>query len=64
MNVSGTAAQPSIFAVTTAGGSTIINGGGFGLEGGLAATAVLLAALALVLFLPGKAASSPDAVQA
>lgn len=64
VNVSGTAAQPSIFAGIPDAGSTIINGGGFGLEGGLATTAVLLAALALVLFLPGKAAGSPDAVQA
>ncbi len=62
VQVSGGDMGPSLFAASS-GGSTLINGGSFGLEGGLAVTAMLIAAIALVLLLPGKRggySGSPD----
>lgn len=54
--VSGLAGLPSPLKADMAEGSlhTLINGGTFGIEGGLAVTVVLLASCALILFLPTK----------
>ena len=54
--VSGLAGLPSPLKADMAEGSlhTLINGGTFGIEGGLAVTVVLLASCALILLLPTK----------
>ncbi len=53
--VSGTAPASSVFVSTLSERGAIINGGAFGLEGGLAVTLVLAAAILLVVFkLPPK----------
>ena len=54
--VSGLAGLPSPLKADIAEGglSTLINGGAFGLEGGLAVTVVLLTSCTLILFLPTK----------
>ena len=54
VQVSGIESQTSVLVAKTTEKS-LVNGGSFGLEGGLAVTAVLLAATALLLFLPKKA---------
>ena len=53
--VSGLAGLPSPLRAEVAEGGwqTLVSGGAFGLEGGLAVTAVLLISCALVIFLPG-----------
>ncbi len=53
--VSGMGDNPSVLYWDTAGGSSFINGGSFGLEGGLAVTVVLLVSLAVILLIPTKA---------
>ncbi|MCD7844900.1 MAG: CPBP family intramembrane metalloprotease [Oscillospiraceae bacterium] len=53
VQVSGGSMGPSLFSASV-GGSDLITGGSFGLEGGLAATAALTAGIALVLLLPRK----------
>jgi membrane protease YdiL (CAAX protease family) len=54
VRVSGTAPQPSVLQSCSPASGVIFNGGDFGLEGGLASTIVLLAALAAVYFLPAR----------
>lgn len=53
--VSGIQINASVLSFTPTESNTIINGGSFGLEGGLAVTIVLLAATALTLLLKGRA---------
>lgn len=48
VSVSGLAGQNSIFSSTLYSGRDVINGGDFGLEGGLAVTAVLVIAISVV----------------
>lgn len=52
IRVSGNALQPSLFATTLSPSGAWMNGGSFGLEGGLAVTVVLIAAIAVMLFAP------------
>ncbi len=54
VEVSGMNLEASLFRAETAPGLDWLHGGSFGLEGGLAVTAVLLAATLLTLFLPRK----------
>lgn len=55
VSVSGMGKMTSIFSSYSVSGHGLLNGGAFGLEGGLAVTFVELAALALILFLvPAK----------
>jgi membrane protease YdiL (CAAX protease family) len=49
--VSGLEKMPSLFSFSASEGGALINGGAFGLEGGLATTIVLLAALLIALFM-------------
>lgn len=56
IRVSGTAPLPSVAIMNPVGESALFHGGDFGLEGGLIVTLVTLAAIALTLFLPQKAA--------
>lgn len=60
ISVSGNVPQPSILSATFSETGTLWNGGAFGLEGGLAVTLVLTAAILLILFLPQKS-KAPDA---
>jgi len=60
ISVSGNALQPAFLETTLKETGTLWNGGAFGLEGGLCVTIVLLAAIALILFLPKKQ-TVPDA---
>lgn len=53
-SVSGVAAKSSVFTSSYVGGKELISGGAFGLEGGICATIVLLAAILLTLLLPMK----------
>ncbi|MFB0919284.1 MAG: CPBP family intramembrane metalloprotease [Oscillospiraceae bacterium] len=55
ISVSGTGAGASIFGTAFVSGRGLISGDLFGIEGGLCTTIVLLAGIALVLFLPQKA---------
>lgn len=48
ISVSGLAKQNSVFATTLHGSRTVINGGSFGLEGGLAVTAILVLGIYVV----------------
>lgn len=52
--VSGMSLGESVWEPRTEKGLELLQGGAFGLEGGLAVTAVLLAAILLVLFLPAR----------
>ena len=52
--VSGMGDNPTVFRLDTTQGSAWINGGSFGLEGGLAVTAVLLIGIVLVLLTKTK----------
>lgn len=52
--VSGMSLGSSLWEVRSGTGLALIHGGDFGLEGGLAVTAVLLIAILLTLFLPGR----------
>lgn len=54
IRVSGMETKVSLFSFLQKGTSTLINGGAFGLEGGLAVTVVLLLSTVIVLRLPGK----------
>lgn len=54
IKVSGLDTQVSLFSFLPKGSSTLINGGDFGLEGGLAVTVVLLISTLIVLRLPGR----------
>jgi len=55
ISVSGTGTGPSVFSAELTG-SGIINGGAFGLEGGVAVTAVLVLACLAVVLLPNREA--------
>ncbi len=59
ISVSGTGLRTSVFAGELTG-SELINGGAFGLEGGVAVTAVLVLGCLAVVFLPGKKAGAAD----
>ena len=50
IQVSGLGKQESIFSVALTEGGSLINGGGFGLEGGLAVTIVLVICILVVLY--------------
>ncbi len=50
IQVSGLGKQESVFSVALKEGGSLINGGGFGLEGGLAVTLVLVVATIIVLY--------------
>jgi membrane protease YdiL (CAAX protease family) len=52
--VSGMEKMESVFAFTPLPGGELISGGAFGIEGGLAATVVLLIALVIALFLKSR----------
>ncbi len=52
ISVSGGAFKNSVFGTTFIEGKELINGGAFGIEGGMCTTIVLLAAIALTLYLP------------
>lgn len=54
ISVSGGAVGSSVFGTAFNQGKELISGGSFGIEGGVCTTIVLLAAIALVLFLPQK----------
>lgn len=56
VQVSGANMGASVFSCAAAESGTLINGGAFGLEGGLAVTAVLAIAICAVLLLPRGAA--------
>lgn len=58
ISVSGTAKVSSVFGTSFVGGHELINGGSFGIEGGICTTVVLVAAIGIALFLPQK--SKPD----
>ncbi len=65
IQVSGMAMKASVLKATTIGESALINGGEFGLEGGIAVTIVLGLATAWVLFIgEGKLVKSKDVVDA
>ncbi len=52
ISVSGGAVGSSVFGAALTEGKELISGGSFGIEGGVCTTIVLLAAIAIVLFLP------------
>ncbi|MBP7175992.1 MAG: CPBP family intramembrane metalloprotease [Thermoclostridium sp.] len=58
--VSGLETEVSVLSFQPVGTSTLINGGAFGLEGGLAVTIVLIISTLVVLKLPGKEIITPD----
>ena len=55
IRVSGTAHLPTVAVMNPLGEQVLFHGGDFGLEGGLIVTFVILAAIAITLFLPQKA---------
>ena len=55
IRVSGAAQLPTVAIMNPIGEQALFHGGDFGLEGGLIVTLVILAAIALTLFLPQKA---------
>ena len=61
VQVSGTALAPSLFSVSLAEGSTWMNGGSFGLEGGLGVTIVYVIGIVILLFLPVRKEARLDA---
>lgn len=61
IRVSGMESSCSVFFTEMTEGMELINGGAFGLEGGLAVTIVLVAGTGILLCMKGK---KPDAVQA
>jgi membrane protease YdiL (CAAX protease family) len=66
ISVSGNPPMDTVFSFVPTTGGTLLNGGGFGLEGGLAVTIVLVLALAGALFLKQKETTStwaPPTVQ-
>jgi hypothetical protein len=60
ISVSGMAPMPSVFSFAPTGSGDLIGGGAFGIEGGLAATIVLLVGTVLVLFLKNARAAEPS----
>lgn len=60
IKVSGLDVQASILSFEPQGTSTLINGGSFGLEGGLAVTVVLILSTLIILRLPGKGIVEPS----
>jgi membrane protease YdiL (CAAX protease family) len=54
ISVSGTGQTTSLLSSTLSSSGTLINGGAFGLEGGLAVTIVLTAGIAAVLLIPKR----------
>ena len=54
VSVSGMAKTESLFSVTFSESGKLINGGDFGLEGGLAVTMVLVIGIVICLFIPAK----------
>ncbi len=54
ISVSGTAQSASVFGTSFVSGRGLISGDLFGIEGGICTTIVMLAGIALVLFLPHK----------
>ncbi len=54
ISVSGTGAGPSPLTATMTEGHSLINGGSFGLEGGIVVTAVIALAIVMLLFIPAK----------
>ena len=61
-SVSGNPTLPSLFNATDQGFGSILSGGDFGIEGGLGATVVLLAALLLTLMMPAKKSELDTAI--
>ena len=55
ISVSGMSQSPSVFVTGSNGGMALINGGEFGLEGGLGVTLVLAVSIAIILIVPTKA---------
>lgn len=60
IRVSGNRMGPSLLVTRLPEAAALWNGGGFGLEGGLAVTLVLSAAIALILLVPGGYRKRPD----
>ncbi|NLV86460.1 MAG: CPBP family intramembrane metalloprotease [Clostridiales bacterium] len=54
ISVSGTVVSSSVFSTVLIEGKELVSGGSFGIEGGICTSAVLIAATALVMFLPQK----------
>lgn len=54
ISVSGTGETTSLLSSTLSSSGTLINGGAFGLEGGLAVTAILAAGIAALMMIPGR----------
>ena len=61
ISVSGMSTMPSVFAVTSKPELSILNGGDFGLEGGICVTLVLLVSIALILLVKQKPDEITDA---
>ena len=59
-NVSGMSLMPSVFQTSINPDMTAANGGEFGLEGGFAATIVILVAIGIILLIPPKKSELPD----
>lgn len=59
-SVSGISNIPSIFNMTYNVNQTQINGGSFGLEGGLIATIILIVAIGLLMMVPPKKSELPE----
>ena len=58
IKVSGNDAMPSVLGVSFVSGKELINGGAFGLEGGLGVTIVLLIGCVIVYFIPTRKAKA------
>lgn len=54
ISVSGSGLQESLFVVKPIYGKSLINGGEFGIEGGICTTVVMIIGIALILFIPQK----------
>lgn len=64
IQVSGTGHLPSVAVMQPMAGKELLNGGNFGIEGGLIVTAVTLLAIALTLFLPKRSTEVPTEQEA
>jgi membrane protease YdiL (CAAX protease family) len=62
--VSGTASPVTVMTFAPVVGGDLVSGGAFGLEGGLAVTAVLVLSTAVTLLLPSRKAAAPPTSQA
>ncbi len=62
ISVSGMPVMPTVWGSSYSSADTLWNGGAFGLEGGLIATAILVLALALVFFLPSWKRNRPEPI--